>query len=308
MMRTTRVFAGACVTVLLGAALTAAQGARGQGAAAPPAPAARLSTDDHPDISGFWTRLDTTGSGSWAGLSATFPTAELQPEFAARLPPVQFVGVGPVPAGFVPPTYDIRSQAPTTTRCAVGGGGFNAGNGGYNIDSLGMSLMVSNDEVLMLRDGAQGGRRIRLDGKGFPDATRMNGLFSIGRWTGDALVVTTRGFGSGQVQNGRGWTEPSTELTETFRLQPGGNRMVITYTFSDPKVYVKPHSYDMVFERLPATQYIFENWCDSKEWIDEQRQLQGQGVNPATPGGRGAAATGGRGAQPAAPTPAGGRQ
>jgi hypothetical protein len=258
----------------IGAGAAAQQGGRGQvpAAVAQPLPPARLSTDLHPDISGIWTRLDTAGSGSWAGISRTFPTAELQPEFAAKLPPQQFVGIGPVPEGFVPPAYDIASQAPPTVRCAVGGGGFNAGSGGYNIDSSGMSLMVSNDEVLMLRDGAQGARRIRLDGKGFPDATRMNGLFSIGRWEGDALVVTTRGFGSGTLQIGRGWTEPSTELTETFKLDPDGRHMTITYTFSDPKVYVKPHTYSMVFERLPSNQYIFESWCDSREWIAEQRK------------------------------------
>lgn len=79
--------------------------------------------------------------------------------------------------------------------------------------------------------------------------------------------MTSRGFGSGMVQNGR-WTEPSTELTETFSLQPGGNRLIITYTFTDPKVYVKPHTYQMTFDRLPAEQYVFETWCDAKEWMD----------------------------------------
>jgi hypothetical protein len=294
-MRTKRVIASVVLALTFGASVLTGQAGRGQGAAPPaaPAPPARLSTDLHPDLSGIWTRVDTTGAGSWGGLAATFPTAQLQPEFAARLPPPVYQGIGPAPEGFVPPTYDIRNQAPTTTRCAVGGGGFNAGNGGYNIDSLGMSLMISNDEVLMLRDGAQGGRRIRLDGKGFPDPTRMNGLFSIGRWEGENLVVTTRGFGSGMVQTGRGWTEPSTELTETFKLQPGGNRMIITYTFTDPRVYVKPHTYEMAFERLPPNQYIFESWCDSREWIRENQSQQ-----PA-PAGRGAAPAAGRGAQPA---------
>lgn len=273
--------------------------AQQQGGPAVPAGApARLSTDLHPDVSGIWNRLDTAGSGSWGGIAASFPLAQLQPEFAAKLPPPTYQGIGAPPPGFVPPAYDIANQAPTPTRCAVGGGGFNAGNGGYNVDSLGMSLMVSNDEVLMLRDGAQGARRIRLDGKGFPDATRMNGIFSIGKWEGDTLVVTTRGFGSGMVQNGRGWTEPSTELTETFALQPGGQRLVVTYTFSDPKVYVRPHTYQMTFERLPASQYVFESWCDAKEWIDWNRAQQGNGRG-AAPAGRGAAGAGGRATPPA---------
>src|SRR5262245_52767320 len=260
-------------------------------------PSASLSTDLHPDISGIWNRIDTAGAGSWGGLASTYPAAQLLPEYAAKLPAEAFQGLGTPPPGWKPPVYDINNQAPTPTRCAVGGGGFNAGNGGYNIDSQGMSLMASNDEVLMLRDGQQGGRRIRLDGRGFPDPSRMNGIFSIGKWEGDNLVVITRGFGSALVQYGRGWTEPSTELTETFSLQPGGKRMIITYTFSDPKVYVKPHTYQLPFERLPVNQYVFESWCDSKEWIDWNRQQQATGAPAAGRGGNG------RGA--ATPAPAG---
>jgi hypothetical protein len=287
----------ATVFLAVSATILGAQQPGGIAPAAGTQPPPRLSTDVHPDLSGIWNRLDTTGAGSYTGLAATFPVAELQPEFAARLPPQQFGGVGAAPAGFAAPAYDITNQAPNPTRCAPGGGGYNAGNGGFNIDSLGMALMISNEEVLMLRDGAQGARRIRLD-KGFPDASRMNGIFSIGKWEGDNLVVTTRGLGSGMVQFGRGWTEPSTELTETFTLQPGGKRMVITYTYTDPKVYVKPHVYQMTFERLPVEQYVFESWCDSKEWIDwNQQQAAGRGA--AAPAGRGAAP--GRGGGAAAP-------
>jgi hypothetical protein len=248
----------------------------------PPAPIPKLPAEQHPDISGIWNRLDTEGGGSYTGISLTFPIAQLRPEYEAKLPPQQYGGVGAAPPGFTPPAYDINGQAPTPARCAVGGGGFNAGGGGINIDSSGMSLMVGPDEVLMLRDGAQGARHIRLDGKGFPDPTRMNGLFSIGRWDGDNLVVTTRGFTSGMTAFGRGWTEPSTELTETFQLQLGAKRLVVTYTYSDPNVYVKPHTYHMEFERLPSDVNIVENWCDAKEWIDWNiRQQAGGAVRPA---------------------------
>lgn len=89
---------------------------------------------------------------------------------------------------------------------------------------------------------------------------------------------------------GRGWTEPTTELTEMYRLLPGGKRLVITYTYRDPLVYLEPHTFDMMFEILPPNQYALESWCDSKEWIDAQRP------QPAAAAGRGAA--------PAAPAPA----
>src|SRR5688572_3336572 len=120
------------------AAQAAGRGAQTGGAAQPaqttPAPPPRLPAEAHPDISGIWNRVDTVGAGSWGGLAATFPRAELTPDYAAKLPPEQFVGVGTPPAGFVPPTYDINAQAPVATRCAVGGGGFNAGGGNINID------------------------------------------------------------------------------------------------------------------------------------------------------------------------------
>jgi hypothetical protein len=71
---------------------------------------------------------------------------------------------------------------------------------------------------------------------------------------------------------GRGWTEPSTELVETFRLSPDGQRLTITYEWNDPKVYVKPLVYDIVFERLPANQQIWESWCDSRLWIEANQK------------------------------------
>ena len=67
---------------------------------------------------------------------------------------------------------------------------------------------------------------------------------------------------------GQGWTEPSTELVETFKLSADKNRLVITYQWNDPKVYVTPLVYDIEFERLPAQQQIWESWCDSRLWID----------------------------------------
>ena len=59
-----------------------------------------------------------------------------------------------------------------------------------------------------------------------------------------------------------GWRERDTVLTERFKLTPDGKRLTITYTWNDPKVYVKPHTYDISFERWDAG-YVFETWCDA---------------------------------------------
>ena len=80
------------------------------------------------------------------------------------------------------------------------------------------------------------------------------------------------GFTPGVTGFGRGWIEPSTELIETFRPSANGERLTITYEFRDPKVYVKPLVYDIVFERLPAGQQVWETWCDSRLWIEANQQ------------------------------------
>jgi len=232
------------------------------GVSAAQQPAAPPAGGPMPNLSGVWNRLDTGGGGSYEGISGRFPRAELQPEFAAKLPPLP-------PPNAPPPPYDIRAQFDPAPRCAVGGGP-GTGNSSSTINSAGMILATSNDVVLMLRDGAQGGRYMFADGRPFP--SRMNGPYTVGRFENGAFVATTRGFGPGQTGFGRGWTESTTELKETFKLSPDGNKLTITYEWNDPRVYVKPLVYDINFERLPAGQQVWESWCDSRLWIEANQQ------------------------------------
>jgi hypothetical protein len=51
-------------------------------------------------------------------------------------------------------------------------------------------------------------------------------------------------------------------LTETFKPSADGKRLTITYTWNDPAVYAKPHTYDMTFERWDDG-YVFETYCDA---------------------------------------------
>lgn len=236
----------ALIALWAGAAPFAQQGATGQ------------STVPIVDLTGVWNRLDTVGGHSYGGISSMFPKAQLHPEFAAKLPP-------PPPPNAPPPVYNIGEQADPAPRCAVGGGP-GPGNTSPTINSAGMSLVATKDLVLMLRDGAHGGRYMFADGRPFP--SRFDGLYTIGRWERDAFVASTRGFTPGMTGFGQGWTEPSTELVETFKLSADKNRLVITYQWNDPKVYVTPLVYDIEFERLPAQQQIWESWCDSRLWID----------------------------------------
>jgi hypothetical protein len=263
MMRTKFVSALVAMTLLAASGVSAQQTASPAGAAPP----AELLNG----LSGIWNRIDPTGSGSYDAIY--FPEPELRPEYAAKLPKDDYDGFGPPPPGWKLPEYNIAAQNTGPARCAVGGGPAGAGGGGVDVSSSGMALMASKDLVLMLRDGAQGARHIYVDGRSFPE--RFTGLYSIGRWQDGALVVKTRGFTPGVVGNdrnrGRGYREPTTEVTESMKPSPDGKRLVITYTYEDPKIFLKPWVYDITFERLPIEQYVFESWCDSRLWIEANK-------------------------------------
>src|SRR4029078_4092309 len=77
------------------------------------------------------------------------------------------------------------------------------------------------------------------------------------------LVVNTVGFAPGMTAFGRGYKTPETELTEVFKLAADGKHLSITYTWSDPKVYVKPHTSTIPCERVPGAGYVLETWCDA---------------------------------------------
>ena len=51
--------------------------------------------------------------------------------------------------------------------------------------------------------------------------------------------------------------------------------MTLTYTWDDPKIYQKPHSYHYIFERAPPStgrriSYALEEWCDASDPIEQQ--------------------------------------
>jgi hypothetical protein len=219
------------------------------------------------DLSGIWNRLDTVGGGSYDGISDRFPQAQLLPEAAAKVPPPEPEptdwGGKPITtasgAYLIPRVILAGGPSPTAGRCNIGGGG-----AGIDINSAGMAIMQSADEVIIARDGQAGGRRIYMNRTMAPVGriTPSPLGYSVGRLENGTVIATTTGMNPGIVAFGRGWKERETILTETFTLSPDNRRLTITYTWNDPKIYVKPHSYDITFERV-ENGYAFESWCDA---------------------------------------------
>jgi hypothetical protein len=225
--------------------------------AAPPA-----ASQTVPDLEGGWVRIDPVGSGSFGGLTAGMTRAVLTPEGAALPAPGDPDDVDP---------DDGRPNAPgeayivSQGRCGVGVGA------GLEPNSAALFIVQTRDEVLITRE-APSGRHVYMDGRGHPPPSALTPSaagHSIGRYEGSDLVIETVGFTSGGVTAG-GRRTPQTQLTERFSVSPDGRRLTITYTWTDPKIYVKPHSYQLMAERLPADAYAFEGWCDSSDPLQKQ--------------------------------------
>jgi hypothetical protein len=215
-----------------------------------------------PDLEGGWVRIDPEGSGSFGGLTARFPRAVLTPAAAA------------IPAGRDPDDVDpgAKPHGPgepyivSQGRCGGPGGA-----GGIEPNSAALFIVQTDHEVLLTREGP-GGRHIYMDGRAHPDLTRWTPTplgHSVGRYEGGDLVVETMGLTPGAVTAG-GRRTPETRLTERYRLTADGKKLTITYTWNDPRLYQKPHTYSLEFDRLPPGSYAFEGWCDSSDPLQRQ--------------------------------------
>ena len=219
-----------------------------------------------PDLSGGWLRLDT-GSGSFDGTAQKLPPAELTAAGQAMV--VRGDGRNLIPAGgFKSPPKDAgEAYIVNNGACTPEGTGGSA----INPNSTAIFLLQTKDEVLMVREGP-GGRRFYMDGRPHPDRTRLTPSMyghSTGRYEGNALIVETVGLSEGTVQGG-GRRRPETRLIERFELSKDGKRLTITYTWDDPVLYVRPHTYQYFFERLPEDSYAFETWCDASDPLQRQ--------------------------------------
>jgi hypothetical protein len=176
-------------------------------------------------------------------------------------------------------------QAVIVNTMPCGGRAGGAGYGGQLItpDSVGVHFVEGRSEVVFAGERA-GVRHIYIDGRSHPDPSRWTPIsagHSVGRYEGNDLVVETVGFSPGAVPGG-GLRTAETVLTERFAVAPDGRSMTVTYTWTDPKIYQKPHTYRIVFDRAPAVGglvWAFEEWCDASDPVETQsivppKQLQ----------------------------------
>lgn len=217
-------------------------------------------------IAGDWVRTDVNGSGDFGDLAAGYQPAQLtalgkadveagRRRFANILKPLKGT---PHKVG---DAYVVVQRPCELNNEPTAEGGL-----GVNPDSGAIHIVVSPLEVVLAPE-RNGVRVIYLDGRPHPPPgllTPTGGGNSIGHFEHGVLLVDTVGMMPGAVPAG-GWRLPSTHLHERISTSADGKQLQITYTWTDPALYLKPHTYTYKFDRLPAGSYAFEDWCDPSD-------------------------------------------
>jgi hypothetical protein len=129
---------------------------------------------------------------------------------------------------------------------------------------------INGKEVLISTPLRNPSRHIYTDGRKHVNAETfdpVSGGDSIGHWERDTLVVDTVGFSSEGVTRipGGGRRTQDSHLIERFRLLDGGNRLSVTFTWEDTKVFASPHTYEFRYYRAPKGTEPREYDCDASD-------------------------------------------
>ena len=90
---------------------------------------------------------------------------------------------------------------------------------------------------------------------------------SVGRWNNDTLVVDTVGFSERGVRRlpGGGVRTERSHLVERYRLLEKGRKLSVAFTWEDPKVFAKPHTYEFMYTRAPLGTTARPQRCDAAD-------------------------------------------
>jgi hypothetical protein len=227
-------------------------------------PPERLSNGH--SFEGTWVRIDTAGSESFDKLTSGFE----KPQYTAAGQARQEEMARARAANRGAPDWSPNAAAPHKPGepyVAVArpcGGFFVDGAQAISPDSGPQHITISKGQVVMAPERG-GARVIHIDGRGHPPAANISPRpsgHSIGHFENGVLLTDVVGLPAGSGLAGAIRT-PATRLNERFELSPDGQRLTITYTYSDPDLYVKPFTYALQFDRQPKPSFALDEWCDA---------------------------------------------
>jgi len=219
------------------------------------APAPRTA-DGKPDLTGVWQGFGTLGGTA----------AQAEPE--GSVPRAGFANVG---QNMKTPPLPIRpeAQALAEQRRAAGGKDnpeatcLPMGIMQFHTQGAPRKFIQTQDVLVILYEASMGVRQVFTDGREIPtdDPQPWWYGYSVGRWDGDTLVVTTKGLRGDEWLDifGTPLSDAAT-YTERFRRVSYG-RMEIDVTVDDPKNYTAPWTV-RVNQRIMPEQELLEFVCN----------------------------------------------
>ncbi|MEQ1945739.1 MAG: hypothetical protein ABL995_01020 [Bryobacteraceae bacterium] len=222
-----------------------------------------------PTVEGDWVRTDENHSGSFGELTSSYKQAEL-----TELGKTMLSRMAARPAPVAAENTPLRTGQPlvTNNRTCV----FNQNQLGLEYDSEGFHSVMNKEHITFVQE--RGWQRIvYLDNRKLADSfvrSPTGSGYSVGHIEPNGtLIVETTDLTQGRVTAG-GFRTPETRVKQEYIPAADGKNLKLVFTWSDPKIYVKPHVYEFTFERMEAGTFARETFCDATD------PLWGQSIVP----------------------------
>ncbi len=119
--------------------------------------------------------------------------------------------------------------------------------------------IVQTPTKLVMQSDTGFTRTIYIDGRDDSKAIPSMFGYSVGKWEGKTLVVTTTNIAGKFIAAGlrNGWPlSENAKLTEWFSITPDGKTLAIKRVFEDPLYYKEPIGSMMYFDRSPDDLFV----------------------------------------------------
>ena len=203
------------------------------------------SADGKPDLSGVW----VVRNGSF------YLTSDLKPE-----------DIRPWAAALYKQREDSFRRDSDGIQCLPPGPKAGIGVGGFPV-----KIVQTPNLVIVLYEYETIFRQIFTDGRALPEDPNPTWMgYSVGRWDGDTLVVSTAGYNDRTTIDLAG--HPHTEglhMTERYHRRDIGH-LDVQVTLDDPKAYTRPWTLPMEFTLIPdgdLIEYVCENERDKPHLV-----------------------------------------
>jgi len=217
--------------------------------------ATSLAAQSRPDFSGVWRSYTEPGQRPQRASTPPATALPLKEDAQAKVEEYRAL-VSPL------------GETPGGMCVGTGMPGSMMGSGGYP-----MEIMQRDDQINIIYEAHNEIRRIYFGDEVVPAEDRLparNG-FSVGRWEGDRLIVTTDTLKEAVDQ-----TYPHSEnarLTEEYSLSPDGQVLTARLTIEDPDWYTRPFTAEKKWRLEPGGK-VMPYECTEPLWEARVEELR----------------------------------